>query len=233
MKINLLNLTSYPILKQLQLEEALLRTSKENWCLINNGSERSIVMGISGKPSELIDEKKVRRDEIPLVKRFSGGGTVIVDENTLFVTFIFNKEEHHFSAFPEPILKWSETLYKTALNMPSFALRENDYVIGNHKCGGNAQYIQKERWLHHTTFLWDYAVENMSYLLYPPKTPSYRSNRSHDEFLCRLKTHFPTKKSFLDPVIAHLSKLSTVHSYSLNEALLFLLKEHRKTTILL
>lgn len=30
------------------------------------------------------------RDAIPVLKRFSGGGTVIVDKNTVFTTFICN-----------------------------------------------------------------------------------------------------------------------------------------------
>lgn len=30
------------------------------------------------------------RDGIPVLKRFSGGGTVIVDHNTVFTTFICN-----------------------------------------------------------------------------------------------------------------------------------------------
>jgi lipoate-protein ligase A len=32
------------------------------------------------------------KDSIPVIKRFSGGGTVIVDENTLFVTFVCDDE---------------------------------------------------------------------------------------------------------------------------------------------
>ena len=34
-------------------------------------------MGISGKPEELVN---LDRLSIPLIKRFSGGGTVVVDE---------------------------------------------------------------------------------------------------------------------------------------------------------
>lgn len=38
-----------PILQQLHLEEQLLRTSSENWCIINDGTnDPTIVMGISG-----------------------------------------------------------------------------------------------------------------------------------------------------------------------------------------
>ena len=43
-------------------------------------------------------------------------------------------------------------------------MRENDYLFGFHKIGGNAQSIIKDRWVHHTSFLWDYKPERMRYL---------------------------------------------------------------------
>lgn len=43
-------------------------------------------------------------------------------------------------------------------------MRENDYLFGSHKIGGNAQSIIKDRWVHHTSFLWDYKPERMRYL---------------------------------------------------------------------
>lgn len=47
--MNLLRLKGTPILQQLHLEEKLLRTSKDNWCIINDGTDSpAIVMGVSG-----------------------------------------------------------------------------------------------------------------------------------------------------------------------------------------
>lgn len=68
-----------------------------------------------------------------------------------------------------------------------FILREHDYVIGDKKIAGNAQTITKDRWVHHTSFLWDYDNHNMSYLSIPKKRPEYRANRDHNDFLRRLK----------------------------------------------
>src|ERR1700722_19149884 len=112
MTFHFLHLSQYPIYDQLLLEEALLRSDARNWCLINEGTPTAIVMGISGKKEELIDTARAQEDRIPVIKRFSGGGTVIVDENTFFVTFICQKEIHDFSPYPEPILRWHEGLYR-------------------------------------------------------------------------------------------------------------------------
>lgn len=230
MSFHLLTLQSFPIYEQLLLEEALLRGTEHNWCLINQGSPLAIVMGISGKKEELIDCTLTAKDQIPIIKRFSGGGTVIVDESTLFVTFICNKKIHTFPAYPEPIMRWTETLYKTAFSHPDFALKENDFVIKEKKVGGNAQYIQKTRWLHHTSFLWDYHPERMGYLLHPKKAPNYRKERSHLDFLCRLKNHFENQESLINQLITTLDKQYGIKRVSLKEASAHISKDVRQST---
>lgn len=232
-KLNLLILKHRPIFEQLQIEEALLRLSNENWCIINEGSPEAIVMGISGKPETLVCSQKMKERPIPLIKRYSGGGTVIVDSNTLFVTLILQKDVLPCPTFPEPILRWTESFYQNALKIPDFHLRENDYVINDLKCGGNAQYLKKERLVHHTTFLWDYAEEAMQYLLYPPKTPNYRDGRSHTAFLTRLKEALPSKDHFIQGVKAELSRRFTVTEKPLNPLIPLLKQPHRQTTALL
>lgn len=199
--MHFIQLENVPILEQLRLEEALLRTDERSFCLVNYGSPRAIVMGISGQPEVLLNVEAVKRDQIPVIKRFSGGGTVIVDENTLFITFIMEKDHINIPAFPEPILRWSADLYATAWGIPGFHLKENDYCIGDKKCGGNAQYIKKDRWLHHTSFLWDYSEENMKYLRLPAKRPKYRQDREHHDFLTPLKTQNVTPNSLIERLI--------------------------------
>jgi len=230
MRLHLLHLKSHSILHQLQLEEALLRTDSRNWCIINEGSPPAIVMGISGKSHELIDIEKAKRNNIPLIKRFSGGGTVVVDGNTLFITFIFQKEIHPFS-FPEPIMRWSENLYQAALPLKGFQLKENDYVIDEKKCGGNAQYIKKERWLHHTSFLWDYTPHLMELLLHPKKTPSYRQGRVHHDFLCRLNEFLPNSSILTSSLKEELSRRYTLDEVTLEQLSPF--PTHRQETLLL
>lgn len=229
---NLLQLKSYPIYEQLLLEEKLLRGNTGNWCIINEGSSPAIVMGISGKKEELIDCKVALQNGIPLIKRFSGGGTVVVDESTLFISFICQKHLHSFPAYPEPIMKWTEEIYRDVFLHPEFQLRENDYVFGERKFGGNAQYIKKDRWLHHTSFLWDYAEANMKYLLHPKKTPPYRAGRSHEEFLCRLNEFFPQKEVLIERFISALEKRYPIQKSTLEEALM-MPSDTRQSTIVI
>ena len=226
--MQLLHLRNTPIFHQLQIEEAFLRLGTDNLCVINEGSSPAIVMGISGKPNELIDLDKLKESPIPVIKRFSGGGTVVVDQNTLFVSFIFNQADHSFAPYPEPILRWTEEVYKEVFPS-SFALRENDYVLGDRKCGGNAQYLRKERWLHHTTFLWDYDPTRMDLLLHPKKTPDYRSGRSHDDFITALSEHMPSKRELIAQIKKTLAKRFPLEETAVAELEPLLAKPHRQS----
>jgi lipoate-protein ligase A len=227
----LIELTQLDIFEQLQLEEALLRADSRNFCVINKGSKRSIVMGSSGVAEELLHLDLVEKDRIPVIRRYSGGGTVIVDENTLFVTFLFSKETLSL-AFPESILRWSADLYKAAWHLPEFDLRENDYVLNHRKCGGNAQYIQKDRWMHHTSFLWDYAPKNMEYLQLPKRRPAYRKDRPHEDFLCRLKEHRSIEE-LIKGLKRELVNRFDIYPLNHSEVAMILERPHRKTSALL
>jgi len=202
------------------------------------------------------------------VKRFSGGGTVVLDHNSLWTTWIGrNADFPHIEPFPRPIMKWSaETAFGPAfrrlkeealaqevvtcrktlvpdskscsmdnsgkvLTVPleevqqhaieDFSLRENDYVMGERKMGGNAQSIVKGGWLHHTSFLWDFDEENMGYLLLPSKRPDYRGDRSHDDFLVKLKDTYGNLKPthFFSALKQSSEEEFDVETVTLNEAM--------------
>ena len=59
--------------------------------LMNKHLNPTIVMGLSGKVDKLINVEKAKELQLPVIKRFSGGGTVVVDNSTFCLTFILNK----------------------------------------------------------------------------------------------------------------------------------------------
>jgi hypothetical protein len=73
----------------------------------------------------------VLRDRIPIIRRFTGGGTVIVDNGTIFVTLICNKDAvPNVQPFPRPIMSWSGQLYGRVFEgLADFHLRENGILI--------------------------------------------------------------------------------------------------------
>ncbi len=230
MTLYLLNLEGLDIFQQLQIEEALLRNDSRNFCLLNHNTTRAIVMGISGKEQELVYVDKVKEATIPVIRRFSGGGTVITDPSTVFSSFIFNHTLLNIAPFPESILKWTFNFYNLAFNIEQFCLKEHDFAINNLKCAGNAQYLRKERFVHHTTFLWDFSEENMSYLLQPKKMPTYRENRSHKDFLCSLKPFIDSAELVKEKIISQLCMSFEVKQLRLEDVEEAIKIPHRKTT---
>ena len=225
--LHILHLNNYPILNQLQVEEALLRADERNWCILNHGSPPAIVMGISNKPHELLDQ-----NPLPLIRRFSGGGTVVVNEETLFCTFIMNEGTVGVNHCPKKILEWSSRCYRSILDQHGFGIKENDYVLGSRKFGGNAQSLIRRRWLHHSSLLWNYDVEQMRYLKIPQKMPAYREGRQHQEFLCRLKDYLDRPEVLFDEIKIFLNQLFTLEYHSIEEIKSILDLPHRKATTL-
>lgn len=45
--------------------------------LVNRGVPPAIVLGVGGKEKELLFVDDVRSDRVPVIRRFSGGGTVL------------------------------------------------------------------------------------------------------------------------------------------------------------
>ncbi|KAG7385536.1 hypothetical protein PHYPSEUDO_001301 [Phytophthora pseudosyringae] len=231
-----------PIQEQLKIEEALFRAdSQRNWFIYNDEhSPATIVMGISGKPELLLHQDAVKRDGIPVLKRFTGGGTVIVDHNTVFTTFICKQEDFpQVRPYPREIMAWSQGFFSPFFSRVcnedlKFSLREDDYVFNDRKFGGNAQSLSKGRWLHHTSFLWDFDPKNMEYLTNPARQPKYRQQRSHLEFLCPLKDvlkeECANRERFESELHAELAHNFEVEDVALEDIKPILEKGHRKST---
>ncbi|RLM61462.1 lipoate-protein ligase LplJ [Panicum miliaceum] len=111
--MRLVTMSGASIRRQLHLEERLLHRTKDNWCVFNDSTGAPInVMGVSGRVLELVEIEPALRDKVPIVRRFSGGGTIIVDQGTVFVTFIFNRTAvEGLQPFQRNIMSWSGQLY--------------------------------------------------------------------------------------------------------------------------
>ena len=213
--------TPIHIFEQLRLEEALFRTDTNNWIVINDGSlaspSPSVVLGISGKPKVMCNIQRLEQENVPLFRRFTGGGTVVVGKGTTFISLIGNKKmlDPKNTNGPRELMKWSGEWYSNALekcgvdvtsqnSRHAFALRENDYVLGNRKFAGNAQGLSRDRFVHHTSILWDFTKKDMQLLQNPSKQPEYRQKREHDAFLIPLKETMQTQDLLPNALIAQM-----------------------------
>lgn len=221
-------LHNVPILQQLKLEEALLRNSCDNFCITNYNLPPAIVLGISKRPHDDLFVPAVVEDRIPVIKRFSGGGTVFLDNNAVIVSWILassNKMPNSRESFD-----WVTPIYQTIFPK-EFSLIENDYVLSQKKIGGNAQYVQRHRWLHHTSFLWNMDSHRMSkYLRIPQQQPKYRNQRTHDAFLTSIHMLFESPTGFIQAVLSAARYQVALEPSSLHTVSKYLHITHRQVT---
>eukprot|EP01018_Ginkgo_biloba_P024782 Gb_39004 [translate_table: standard] len=94
-----------------------------------------------------------------------------------------------------------------------------NYAFGDRKFGGNAQSITKGRWLHHTSFLWDYKAENMAYLKLPARAPKYRLLFSHPQICLMLVSQLLLTGYYSsDPSQHHIFRLLDSWDFSMVES---------------
>ena len=79
-------------------------------------------MGISGVVKDWLTDQ-CRIDRIMCIKRYSGGGTVYVDHNTLLVTFIINKADTHARAYPRELMTYTTSLFTRVFRSDSVSQR--------------------------------------------------------------------------------------------------------------
>jgi len=124
-----------------------------------------------------------------VIRRFTGGGTVVVDQDTIFSTLIFQGAAlPHVECYPQPIMAWTESFYSHAFSaVPGFRQRENDYVFGERKFGGNAQAITGKRWLHHSSLLWDFQPQGRHHSKFLVPLSQEPALGSRDQLVDRLQ----------------------------------------------
>ena len=83
------------------------------------------------KAHELLHEEESKKAGVQLIKRFSGGGTVIVDENTLFATLIMAQPAiPDVECYPRSIMRWSQDFYNPVfLPYGDFSLQEHGTIL--------------------------------------------------------------------------------------------------------
>lgn len=221
------------VFDQLLREEALLRANNDNWCILVHGSAPAIVMGAFAKPRDVICEEKWKQEPIPIIRRFSGGGTVVVDEGTSFLAWILNAREFAIDPYPQPIMKWVHQQLTFAMAPLELQLCTQDYVLQNgghlRKIIGNAQSIVRGRFVHHSSLLWNYQPTLMQLLRLPSKQPSYRHNRSHDDFLFTLEKACFKKSDFESQLLKHLQSSFDVEPVDYENLNAYLSLTYRKT----
>lgn len=189
--LRLLDLTLPSPVENLALDEALLAELEEKGrdpLLRFWESDRHFV--VLGRASNLADDVHVavcRQDGIPVLRRASGGGTVLQGPGCLSYAFVLPLDLH-------PELATIRSTNQFILERIAIALRRwepatsfrglSDLAIDEMKISGNAQRRTRRGLLFHGTILHGMQADVIGrYLKHPKRKPDYRDNRDHGTFL--------------------------------------------------
>jgi lipoate-protein ligase A len=140
----------------------------------------SVSIGYFQSATEVADLEACRQDDVPVVRRISGGGAIYTDERQLVYALTFR---------PQGSFKAQDGLH-LACNALVRALGHlgvegarmeglNDVVVGDNKISGSAQVIRRGVHLVHGTVLVDTDLEAMAkYLLVQPAKQGSRGHVS-------------------------------------------------------
>lgn len=149
-----------------------------------------VVLGRSNRSGIEADLEACRRDSVPVLRRMSGGGAVLLGPGCLCFTLTLPVHAEHqrlgITGTTAALLGRMATSLRTHLNGASVR-GISDLTDGVLKFSGNAQRWQRQAFLHHGTLLYDFDLPRVGrYLRTPSREPDYRAGRSHDAFVRNL-----------------------------------------------
>lgn len=173
------------IAENLALEEALLLNAEAGGpevLRIWETQAHAIVVGAAGKLSHEVDENACASDGVPIYRRSTGGGAVLIGPGCLHFSLILRLDRH--PALGDLHASYRHILGRFAQAFSASVDGISDLTIGMRKISGNAQQRKRTHLLHHGTLLYAFDVGLIErYLKSPPRAPDYRAGRSHADFV--------------------------------------------------
>lgn len=177
--------------QNLALEEALLLAAEDGTVgevlRLWESADHFVVLGAGGAVEKEANREACERDGVAILRRCSGGGTVLQGPGCLNYTLLLDGEERAElrsidSTNAAVLASVREALYETGISARQDGL--SDLVIEGLKFSGNAQRRRKRWILFHGTILHGFDLALIGrYLREPEKQPDYRGQRLHAEFV--------------------------------------------------
>jgi len=191
--------------ENLALEEALLDEAEDDATQTNvlrvwESTSRFVVLGSGCRFQRDVREEACRADGVPILRRASGGGTVLLGPGCLnfCVVLAYARApalETIDGAFAFVLARVRAALGQIGLDVEQRGI--SDLVYQGRKVSGSGQRRRRRNVLVHGTLLYGFDVgliERYLPLPIPKRRPAYRRDRSHREFVGNLP---------VDPKVLH------------------------------
>lgn len=155
-----------------------------------------VVLGAGGRISDDVDTEACLMDGVPVLRRASGGGTVVQGPGCLSWAVVLDRRARPEADTIDGTTRLALARAMAALRAAGVAESEghalrvagiSDLAQGPLKFGGNAQRRKRRHVLFHGTMLYGFDLALISRLLKePPRRPEWRGGRAHGEFVGNL-----------------------------------------------
>jgi len=176
--------------KNVAVDESLARTLRDHGQRVLRfwwGGPPAVVMGYSERQEQVIDTTACDRLGVEIVRRSTGGGTVLQTRGVLNYSLVM----------PDPGVLDLARGFRYGTDLLVAMLQRcgitgqpagtSDVVVGDRKISGNAQARRWHALLVHGTLLVNFDIDLADAVLrHPVREPAYRGQRSHREFLVTL-----------------------------------------------
>jgi lipoate-protein ligase A len=161
-----------------------------------------VVLGYANKRGEEVDIEACQAQRVPILRRCSGGGTVLQGPGCLNYSVVLKAgdtpELQSITGANRFVMERNRTALVSLTGKAVTIEGHTDLATDGLKFSGNAQRRKREWLLFHGTFLLNFDVALIEKLLRPPpRQPTYRRGRSHLRFLTRLDVSADALKSAL------------------------------------
>ena len=158
--------------------------------------------GFSNEVAREVNVESCRRAEVEILRRCSGGGTVLQGPGCLNYSLVLKIDGRPAVAtIPEAnryIMGRHQQALTALLSQPVEVQGVTDLTVGGLKFSGNAQRRKRHALLFHGTFLLRFDLTLMDcFLKLPSRQPDYRQGRPHGQFLMNLATEAAAVKEAL------------------------------------
>jgi lipoate-protein ligase A len=192
--VYLLKLTLPTATENLALDEALLLEAEDG-----RGGEvlrlwewptPAVILGAAGRLARDVDEAACARDGVPVLRRSSGGGTVLLGHGCLLYSLVLAYGRAPAlgeipSSYAWILGRLCDTLAGAGLAVEPAGT--SDLACAGRKFSGNSQQRKRGHLLHHGTLLYAFDLGLVGRYLHPPeRQPAYRQARAHADFLTNL-----------------------------------------------
>lgn len=176
--------------EHLAIDEAILVTNPDRggdairfW----EFSDPTVILGRSSRFRDEIDEAYRDRVEIPVLRRCSGGASVVGGPGCLMYTMVFDLRDH-------PKLRRIDAAHDEVMGRLLGGVRRQlpeaerqgicDLTWKNRKFSGNSLRIARDTLMYHGTILYSFDLKVVGRVLtHAPRQPDYRGGRDHQSFV--------------------------------------------------